>query len=622
MVNLGKQIQIPHETRLLRENQEWKHRLRSALFPTLLAVIYRAASAVCDALSIASHTKAEVLLAAPKVLQAIIAAVGDYYTVKLAQHVYGKRSAPANCALLLTVGSAWNWFVSTRTFSNCTETTLTIVALYNWPYHWALGVDEVGFQAGRDFLRLRQPAPAPSKEKDVTKHIDETIRLRRALLCAGLAVILRPTNAIVWLTLIIATFGRGIYQFPMIWEIEAFLKESVLCGASVLFLSSCTDRYFYDEWTFPLWYFFKFNIVQSLAVFYGNNDWHYYISQGYPLLLTAAIPYALTGLAAIFRGSQSTASLTLESRMVLHRLALVGIILPAILSILAHKEVRFIYPILPTLHVIAALPMSSILGFPQVIGKAIIRSPNAGTGKPLVAILLFLVPNILIAGYFSIFHNSGLLMVTDYLRNEFETNHLSFQPESNLTFAVLMPCHSTPWRSHLQYPPTQTQAGISGWALTCEPPLDLSLAQKEKYKDEADYFYLNPAIWIKQNMVQDVPKGPGVYAQDPTEKKKLWSNPIARTGLWLNEGEGGQETGFFRRRKRAWPDHLLFFGELEPKLQVILRGSAYQECARFPNSLFHDDWRRRGDVVVWCLRNEKNDRRGKLKAVDGNKSEL
>lgn len=42
--------------------------------------------------------------------------------------------------LALTVVSPWQWFCSTRTFSNCVETTLTVVALYLWPWQWQWSV--------------------------------------------------------------------------------------------------------------------------------------------------------------------------------------------------------------------------------------------------------------------------------------------------------------------------------------------------------------------------------------------------------------------------------------------------------------------------------------------------
>ncbi|KAK5104533.1 glycosylphosphatidylinositol anchor biosynthesis [Lithohypha guttulata] len=587
---------------------EWKQHLRAALHPGLFALVYKSSNVLVTTLDLSASSRAAVLLATPKTLQAFIAALGDYYTYKLAQQVYGRHSRSAVCTILLTVGSAWNWFVSTRTFSNCIETTLTAVALYNWPYHWALGSDEVGFQLDSNILRIRRTDSVTLEEEEAIAEVDETTRLRRTLFCASTAVILRPTNAIIWLTLTTATFGRGMYRHGVHWEVDAFIRQGLFCSGIVLALSAFVDRLFYDVWTFPVWQFFKFNVLQSLAVFYGNNNWHYYLSQGYPLLLTAAVVPAALGLrnALILRDEPRCVSI--QSRLILHRLALVSIVLPLVLSVLSHKEVRFIYPILPALHVIAALPFAKLVGFTDIIA-----SGNANrrqrTFKPTLFGAFFITINVMLASYFSLFHNSGLIKVTDYLRSEFEAIRLpqaeiQTQLNRNLTFAILMPCHSIPWRSHIQYPPTFTTPGISGWALTCEPPLNLSPSEKATYQDEADIFYLDPAVWLKKNMVRDPPSGPpspGVHAPDPADARKLWSNPNPQRGVWLNEGEGGQNTGVPNRRKRAWPDYLIFFKQLEPSMKATLGRSAYRECARFHNSLFHDDWRRTGDVIVWCL---------------------
>ncbi len=40
---------------------------------------------------------------------------------------------------MLAIFSPWQWFCSTRTFSSSLESTLTIAALYYWP--WQLTVD-------------------------------------------------------------------------------------------------------------------------------------------------------------------------------------------------------------------------------------------------------------------------------------------------------------------------------------------------------------------------------------------------------------------------------------------------------------------------------------------------
>jgi len=41
----------------------------------------------------------------------------------------------------MTAFNPWQWFCSTRTFSNGLETTMTITALYFWP--WKMSTDSV-----------------------------------------------------------------------------------------------------------------------------------------------------------------------------------------------------------------------------------------------------------------------------------------------------------------------------------------------------------------------------------------------------------------------------------------------------------------------------------------------
>lgn len=504
----------------------------------------------------------------------------------------------------MTICSAWQWFCSTRTFSNCAETTLTIIALYNWPFHWALGTDEVGFQVDENTLRVRQ------NEEVANTELDETTRLRRALMCAATAVILRPTNAIIWLTLVLTTFGRGMWHHGIHWEINAFIKEGLLCGSTVLTLSALVDRAFYGVWAFPPWNFLQFNVFQSLAVFYGNNNWHYYLSQGYPLLLTVAIVPAMFGLYQSLARRKEPAALSIQSRLILHRLGLVSVVLPAALSILSHKEVRFIYPVLPALHILAAMPLARFLKLVGPSGEALKPDQRHLSAARRLSVALLISVNVIIAVYTSLVHNSGIVAITDYFRSEFETYYANDQlsAHANLTFAVFMPCHSIPWRSHLQYPANEAKSGISGWALTCEPPLNLNMSAKAAYLDEADMFYLDPLVWFNKHMSRDLspaskPK-PGVYASDPANSRTLWTKSSKTTGVWLHEGEGGSNSSN-ARKKRAWPDYIIFFEHLEPVMQRVLANSAYRECQRFFNSHGHDDWRRTGDVVVWCLRPER-----------------
>lgn len=62
----------------------------------------------------------------------------------------------------MTVLNPWQWYCSTRTFSNSLETTLTIAALYYWP--WELLKDAkadktAALQSRRSVNRHTPPFP-------------------------------------------------------------------------------------------------------------------------------------------------------------------------------------------------------------------------------------------------------------------------------------------------------------------------------------------------------------------------------------------------------------------------------------------------------------------------------
>ena len=503
---------------------------------------------------------------------------------------------------------------------------MTIVALYTWPWHWSRPAEEdEGKKLDANGLRIRETDEAPLPTDD------ELARLVRALLLAAVATILRPTNILIWISLVATTFFSSskvdkwvkipwFDQHMMLhftaWklvptprECRAMLVESLICGGLVLLLSAVVDRFFYDTWTLPAYNFLYFNVAQSLAVFYGSNDWHYYLSQGYPLLLTTALPFTIAGLYQIFMDTPSFSYLPVVSRSTLYSLAITSLTTPAVLSLIAHKEVRFIYPILPALHIITALPLHTFFGptVRHLQSHPRLAPPNHTLKKVLAIILLSL--NALIAFYTSTTHNSGLIAATSFLRHEFTSYHAPNYPNQNMTAAFLMPCHSTPWRSHIQFTPTSQSTGIQAWALTCEPPLHLPAgAARKEYKDEADDFYEDPGPWLRRNMVRGPPPSPSTRKKDLVRDPRRQLNSLeAARNADMNGLNSVGLLGGKKNVKRSWPDYLIFFEQLEPVLDTVLRGSGYKEClgGRIFNSHWHDDWRRQGDVLVWCIEPER-----------------
>ncbi|KAH8598143.1 Alg9-like mannosyltransferase family-domain-containing protein [Bisporella sp. PMI_857] len=551
---------------------EWKHQLRSSLHPALLAALYYVVDKPMEFLGFFPQFRAMILGVLPNVAQAFIAATGDYYTWKFSEKIYGLGSHTGWITLLITLFSPWQWFISTRTFSNCLETTLTVTALYFWP--WAMALDPVPPETPKQAdNNLETPVPAKEFTLPSIFEAPGSLRdLRISLFLAITACILRPTNTMIWLCVLTLSVTGFFSSTPRISinDFVVFLREGVLCGLSVLVLSILSDRLYFGFWTFPPYQFLTFNITLDLAVFYGRNDWHYYLSQGLPLLLTTYLPFTLAGLYKVISLSGSGIELLLTT--IIFQMI-------ASLSLISHKEVRFIYPLLPLLHILTA---PTIFKFFYTTTTKVTHPPPFPSSPKLETItifrrksilLLLLLTNLFIAYYTTRVHQSGVLSVLPYLRNEYESLALdnrgvllsspsageyegglkiSNYDESETFVGFLMPCHSTPWRSQLFYP------GLKAWALTCEPPIDVPKSERAAYRDEADRFYDDPIRFLKEEV---------------------------------------------NTKERPWPRYIAGFegieGILKEYYEQEMKGFVVKEKWRVKNSDWHDDERRQGDVVVW-----------------------
>ena len=75
--------------------QEWKNHLRSAIHPALFAIVYSMTSTLSWVLHLSPTLHANLLIATPKLAQALCAALGDFYTWRLGQQVFGDDSKEA-----------------------------------------------------------------------------------------------------------------------------------------------------------------------------------------------------------------------------------------------------------------------------------------------------------------------------------------------------------------------------------------------------------------------------------------------------------------------------------------------------------------------------------------------
>lgn len=394
--------------------------------------------------------------AVPKVVGGLVAALGDFYTVSFIDKYWDR---PGIWGILVTALSPWNCFTLTRSFSNSLETSLTAFALYRWPF----GATE---KLWNDHLFY--------------SYVQTTIQSFAAI---GFAFLIRPTTSVVW----IVPAVRQIIEYG-----TTFIFEAIFAAYVTIQYSAIIDSFYYGVISFPVINFLRFNASGS-ASFYGVNNWHYYLTQGVPLLLTGFLPYALHG---VFLPCVNKREF----------LSIIGFVC-IVYSMLAHKEVRFIMPILPLLHGFAAHSLARAAKSRSVLQK---------TG---IAIALGI--NCLVGFYATQVHQRGVVDFVQHVSEHHEITHLT----------LLMPCHSTPWQSHIHRPGNFR-------FLTCEPPLGMSKEAVETYRDEADTFYDDIDTFMEGDQkVNGAPDYVATFEASQDALENYWSihdQPYRLQKRWFN----------------------------------------------------------------------------------------
>lgn len=223
------------------------------------------------------------------------------------------------------------------------------------------------------------------------------------------------------------------------------LITCVFCRLFTFGASLIIDRVFFDKWTFVQWNFLKFNVLQNMGSFYGSHPWHWYISQGFPVIIGTHLPFFLHGVVVAPR------------RYIVLLVAIAWTLL--IYSFLSHKEFRFIYPVLPLCMIFCGFSFSHFKCWKKT------------------AVGVLVVSNLLPALYTGLVHQRGALDVM--------SNIQQLCKKENSSLLVLMPCHSIPYYSHVHCP-------LKMNFLECPP----DIGDPEMYVDEAELFYMSPIAWL------------------------------------------------------------------------------------------------------------------------------
>ncbi|KAF8273654.1 glycosyltransferase family 22 protein [Lactarius quietus] len=473
---------------------EWTSRppIRSIIYPALNIPIYWI-------LKILRLDQTFLLVAAPKAMHGLLAAGTDIWVREVARKTLGQRYVPATFFLSLT--ALFHAISLSRSISNSLETTLTTAALSYYPWDAAV--------------------------------IPTRSQLRKFLVFVALACSIRITSAITW-----------VFLFPpLLWQLRgntALLRRFIIDIVATIFVTLCLlftfDSMYNGTPTLTLLGFLRVN-SSSVSLFYGSAPWHYYIVQALPLLAGPTLPFVLHGAYLAF--TQGTRSF----KLLLYTVIWTG----TVFSFSGHKEWRFLHPMVPAMHILAARSLVSLYDRTTPRSSTPASSLRVNRITALVLAVMSLVP----ALYATHWHSSAQISVL---------SHLHGLPDSDLrSIGFLMPCHSTPAQSHLH-------RQIPVWRLSCEPPLNGE--ELSAYQDETDIFFRDPEAFLVARFPEHVDTTFPPSARAPHEY--------------------------------TWSSHLVFFGALlhERGVEDALRTKGYAEVWRAGNGI-EEDPRRRGGVRIW-----------------------
>ncbi|KAI8905543.1 Alg9-like mannosyltransferase family-domain-containing protein [Gorgonomyces haynaldii] len=469
---------------------EWTAQIRSFAHPLLFAGVY-------SLLKFVGLAETDWIVYGPKVFQGLLSGLCDYLTHLLAKRVYGPDTG--RWTFILTTLSWFHAYCLVRTYSNSLETILTVCGLYFWPL------------------------PRSNNGRD----------LRISFIFAGLSCIIRPTNALFWIYL-----GLNlIYTFPE--RFFTILFDTLVIGMGTIWLEMIINYQFFGKWVWTPFNFLRVNVLEGISLFYGTQPFYFYFLVGLPVVLLTMLPIVAYGVLK-----------TNDRHKLLYFNTCVFVV--CVLSLLGHKEFRFLMPIVPLCLVYGGYGMHNLKLQDQ-------KRNRTGTSSLLNrVILLLLLTHLPLMYYTTRVHKRGQVQVTGWLRKEARLGNIK-------SVLFLTPCHSTPFYSHVHLNVPMRQ-------LTCEPPLRQSISKREKrsYLGEDEIFYLHPERFLISYFNQTQPKIPAFGQQ-----------------YYINTFE--------------WPSHIVWFDNQYLNTVLPRYLTQYRECLRLFNSHFHDDSKRRGDLVVSCL---------------------
>nr|XP_036215464.1 GPI mannosyltransferase 3 isoform X2 [Bactrocera oleae] len=277
---------------------------------------------------------------------------------------------------------------------------------------------------------------------------------------AAICCFLRPTSAIIWIPLCIYHLRKSRLSAS-----DLIFKHFLVIGLLVGAVCVAIDTYWHGRVIITPYEFFKYNVLHNIGSFYGSHPWYWYFTVGLPTVLGInTIPF-IFGVIDTVRYKRNYP--------VRKQLLIVILLSLVVLSTVEHKEFRFVASLLPLCL--------------YIIADTLTRwSYNASSILWFVA-LVIVIGNAFPAWYLSTVHQKGPIDVMTHVQQIARNYRDENKHRASILF--LMPCHSTPYYSHVH-------ENITMRFLTCEP----NLQNTPNYVDEADQFYRSPVHWLHSHI--------------------------------------------------------------------------------------------------------------------------
>jgi GPI mannosyltransferase 3 len=356
-----------------------------------------------------------------------------------------------------------------------------------------------------------------------------------AFFLGGLGVIIRFTTiaAFIPMGIILALrYKSWTHRIRFITFVCAF------CGLLGIGFGMVVDRVFYGFWTIPFLANFHFNAILNFAKLYGHHPAHWYFTAGLPAITGLLLPFLLFDFSTLWRSRA-------ENYYGKRNLWIILLCYVTIMSCNAHKEFRYILPILPLVCLLTAAHIKMLSSV--VTGRwQQIRFP--------VVLLVFFTANVVAVIYLGLFHQSGPVLVNKRIVEVSRALHRSDLSKTHFAIHYLTgACHSSPLLSHLHTPPLNF---TEIWHLDCSPECRADpdrICEYEQFASDVSTFMEDTYFRCRNK------SGKG--------QKVCLSQQQSSTAL------------------RSLPDYFVTFSKYAAVVQSKVAREGFIEVARYPHSV-------------------------------------